>query len=170
MSDRNGRQNSAVSINNGFLQAPSGIYFSGPFTITAWINLKYAGTWSRIIDFSFQSNMHGVFFAINSGTSNKISIRALNNDFRSNTEVVYDNWQHVATTVDGIYHRIFINGTLTAEYSCSDLPLNITRSSNYIGKSNFDHDGSTVAIFDELKFFNRALKNSEVLDEMKTSN
>jgi hypothetical protein len=35
--DRLNKNSSAVCLNNGFLQAPDGVYFKGDFTISAWV-------------------------------------------------------------------------------------------------------------------------------------
>jgi hypothetical protein len=49
--DRFCSANSAIYFNQGYLQAPSGVYFSGDFTVTAWIYLKSYKSSSRLIDF-----------------------------------------------------------------------------------------------------------------------
>jgi hypothetical protein len=38
--DRFGNANSAIYFNNGYLQGPPGVYFSGYFTDTVWIYFK----------------------------------------------------------------------------------------------------------------------------------
>jgi hypothetical protein len=43
--------NSAIYLNKGYLQVPAGVYFSGDFTLTAWIYLKSYQSYSRIFDF-----------------------------------------------------------------------------------------------------------------------
>jgi len=40
VSDRFCTPNSAIYFKNGFLQVPAGVYFSGDFSVTAWIYLK----------------------------------------------------------------------------------------------------------------------------------
>ena len=169
VADRNGRANSAVFINGGYLQAPSGNYFSGPFSVTAWVNIQSTtGCWSRLFDFAVSYGTRGVFLSLY-GCSTKISISGRHADFSSLKSIVYGEWQHIGTTVDGSFVRLYINGYQTSEFTSSDLGLNKTTFSNYIGKSNYP-DGSIVGIFDELKFFNRALSNTEILNDLYVSN
>ena len=81
-SDRFGAQNAAIYFNKGYLQVPTGVYFSGDFTVTTWINLKSYQSYSRFFDFgngagsdnvllsmteSF-SKMHGVIFKSSSSS------------------------------------------------------------------------------------------------------
>jgi hypothetical protein len=49
--DRFCSANSAIYFNKGYLQVPEGVYFSGDFTVTAWIYLKSYQSYSRIFDF-----------------------------------------------------------------------------------------------------------------------
>ncbi len=41
VSDRFNSSNSAIFFNQGYLQVPTGVYFSGDFTFTAWIYFKF---------------------------------------------------------------------------------------------------------------------------------
>ena len=50
--DRFNNPNSALSLKNGFLMAPPGIYFNGSdFSITAWVKVRVFNNWSRVVDF-----------------------------------------------------------------------------------------------------------------------
>jgi hypothetical protein len=50
--DRFNNPNSALSLKNGFLNAPPGVYFNGnDFSVTAWIRLHAYNKWSRLFDF-----------------------------------------------------------------------------------------------------------------------
>lgn len=51
VADRFCRSNSAVNFKNGYLQVPPGVYFTGDFTVLAWIKLDSYGSYQRIIGF-----------------------------------------------------------------------------------------------------------------------
>ena len=54
--DRFGKSNSALKLNNGYLKIPSGIYFSGDFTITAWVKSNKARHFARMAHTLITSN------------------------------------------------------------------------------------------------------------------
>ena len=58
--DRFGNPNSAIYLNKSFLQVPTGVYFDGDFTITAWINLKSFNSLATIIDFGNGSSKNNI--------------------------------------------------------------------------------------------------------------
>ena len=39
VSDRFGVADSALNLANGFIQVPTGVYFNGNYTVTAWVNI-----------------------------------------------------------------------------------------------------------------------------------
>ena len=43
--------NSYLWLNNGFVTAPSNVYFNGDFSVSVWIKVINFGTWQRIFDF-----------------------------------------------------------------------------------------------------------------------
>ena len=50
--DRYGVANSAASLLSGYLSAPNGTYFTGDFSISAWVNLQTMTAYVRLMDFS----------------------------------------------------------------------------------------------------------------------
>ena len=50
--DRFGNANSALNLNTGYMNIPSGIFFNGSFTIIGWINPTAINqSYSRFIEF-----------------------------------------------------------------------------------------------------------------------
>jgi hypothetical protein len=49
--DRLNSQQSAISLNNGYLKLPAGVYFKGDFTISFWVKItaSYPGN-TRLLD------------------------------------------------------------------------------------------------------------------------
>ena len=57
---------SAIYFNIGYLQVPSGAYFKGDFTVTAWIKLISFNQFSQIIDFGNGNFLNNVMFGLSS--------------------------------------------------------------------------------------------------------
>ena len=114
VADRFGNPRSAIFLNNGYLQAPSGIYFDGNLTIIAWINVQKFLNYSRIIDFGRNGYNDAVFlsfypdFTLYSGIYNA---SVLSNLVSASCKIAVNTWYHVAMvyyqTAASIYVIIF---------------------------------------------------------------
>ena len=71
------------------------------------------------------------------------------------------NWTHIASTYDGDLLKLYMNGISVCQTS-SGWPLNVTRMSNYIGKSYYPAN----ATYDEIRLHNRGLNQSEITELM----
>ena len=160
-SDRYGRPNSAVFLNNGSMQAPSGVYFSGPLTITFWI-YSTINVSNYIISFTGDSKYPSMAFYV--------SITPLTHlDFNNNgiscqqypAQPKLFVWTHVTLIHDGTNSRIYYNGTIKSIKNCTSLPTNSLKYSNYIGNPGY-------FILDELKFFNRVMNTTEIQNDIKS--
>ena len=171
--NRCGTPSSALSLSNGFIQVPNGVYFDGgDYTVMAWIYPIAFNSWSRILDFgngASSDNLHcdltydstgKVAQLIFQGASNKLSLQ-------SNQQLELNKWQHVAFTFtsSNLQANIYVNGSLTALGTATGRPNNIVRTKNFIGKSNWANP-NVNAIFDELKIFSVALNQSQIRYEM----
>ncbi len=67
--DRFNSSNSAIYFNQGYLQVPSSVYFSGDFTVTAWIYLKSYKNNSRFFDFGNGAGSDNVLLSMNRSSS-----------------------------------------------------------------------------------------------------
>ncbi len=163
---------SAIYINNGFLQVPPGVYFSGDFTLIAWINLKSYQTSSRIIDFGNGETADNVIFALANNNSNLvIDINSPDSNIiivASSITLELNKWYHVATVLNGTNGYIYVNGKL-ATSSTLDVPRNVQRANNYIGKSNWYQDPKANAVYDELKLYQTALSEIFIMSDYTIS-
>jgi hypothetical protein len=161
--DRFCKAYSAIRFSSGYLQVPPGIYFSGDFTITAWIYLLPQQS-SRIIDFGNGPGSNNILFAI-TGLSVHI-YRNSSNKFTGSTSLNLTKWYHVAFVLNGVNGSVYVNGYL-ASRSVLHNPLNVTRNLNYIGKSNWNNPNA-YAIFDDLKIYQGA-SETQIVDDFKLS-
>ena len=167
--DRFGYDNSALRLNSGYYCVPSGVYFNGPFTTSVWVNVKSTGWSARVFDFGLNGwNSDNIVFSLfrdNSLTSFfEIYFQSLLYNWKSlnsNTDIVLNEWIHLAVTFDGSQASFYYNGKSSGS-SAQYQPRNLIRSTNYIGKSNWPQDELANAVFDELRIYNRVLTQSEI--------
>ena len=167
--DRNNRPNMALSFRTGYYNIPSGNYFKTlNFTIAVWIRPRVNNNGARVVDFG---NGPHIEFAHSMGTTG----RPYFSYFKGNNVVLYlasptvlplNQWTHLTATLELKSAKLFINGKLDCSTTASDIPKNITRSSNFIGRSNWSYDQETEADIDEIKIFDGALTASQIKFEM----
>ena len=71
VSDRSGNDYSAVYLNKGFYNVPSGVYFSGNHTVSVWAKAIEFSSYARIIDFGNGLGPDSVILSISIGNSGK---------------------------------------------------------------------------------------------------
>jgi hypothetical protein len=69
-----------------------------------------------------------------------------------------NKWFHVTLTLSGTTGYVYVNGSLAAT-SATIVPRNVLRNINYIGKLN------QFAIFDDLKFYQGAMSQTQILND-----
>jgi len=172
-SDRFGNLNAALSLNFGYTQVPSGDYFSAnEFTISLWVYAQLLESFCRVIDF-------GV-----SGPSTNNIVLALQQENNHQPYIDYDippehyalssqplietQWQFLTATYDGSILKIYLNGILTGSQAWIYTLPKITRSSNFVGKSNYAGNGLSASYLDDLRFYNKSLSQLEIIDLMNS--
>lgn len=172
--DKFNNMNSALSLNSGYYKIPSGVYLKGDFSILVWVRPYNRNFFSRIIEFGNQPINDNIFLAYSCGITGKLcmNIRSKTNTsgaISSKDTLILNSWQFIAAVYSQNFGYVYINGSLQGSgYSMS--PRNTLRSLNYLGKSNWIQDPDAVADIDDLRIYNRALNNSEILDEYLFSN
>jgi len=174
--DRFCSAHSAIYFKKGYLQVPSGVYFYGDFSVTAWIYLKSIESWTCIFDFGNGAPSDNVIVAkYNMSTQIYASIyQGINmSSVLTNSTINLNQWYFISYVLSGTIGIIYINGNQVAN-STMRMPNNILRTSNFIGKSNWDvlSDLKTVsnAIYDEMKIYKGAMTSAEIMNEYITSN
>jgi hypothetical protein len=178
--DRLNNLNSSIYFNSGFLNIPSGVYFTGDFTISAWIQIKSRKRYARIVEFgngAFSDN--SIYFGCLDLTSQLyLGIRLNSNTSNLTTPVTsvieLNTWYHVAAVVQVANAYIYVNAIQVANgliYS----PRAILRKENYIGRTSYrsyynaDTDHDTDAIYDDIKLFRGALQSTDIMNEYSST-
>jgi hypothetical protein len=167
-SDRFCSPNSAIYFNKGYLQVPSGVYFTGDFTVTAWIYLKSYQSYSRIFDFGNGQASDNVLLGINSTHSkirgNIFDISLSVSPIITSSLINLNEWYFISFVLNGTTVYIYVNGK-QVKNGASKKPNNILRTNNYIGKSNWVGHLNADAVYDEFKIYQGALSSSDILNE-----
>ena len=171
VSDRFCTKNSAIYFNKSYLQAPNGIYFSGDFTVTAWIYLKTYQSFSKFFDFGNGQESNNVFLAMIE-TSPKICgftlIDSLQSLIETSAIIKLNKWYFISYVLSNKIGYIYVNGNQMTNGTLL-VPKNIMRTSNYIGKSNWASNSNADAIYDEFKIYQGALSSKEIMNEFQIS-
>jgi hypothetical protein len=164
--DRSNNSNSALSLLNGSLQAPSGIYFTGEdFTVMAWVYIRSFNPATRIIDFGNGAPGDSVVCSVSFQSTglpylwfNMGANESQNSFIKSNQPLVLNQWQHLSIVFSSstLNVKIYINGMMSANGTATFRPSNVLRSSNLIGGNNWPDLLDLNADLDELKIFNVA--------------
>jgi hypothetical protein len=168
--DRFGNEKSALALNGGWTKVPAGIYFDTPeFTISVWIMSQDAGPWARLIDFGNGPGPNNILFTLNDANNNDypyVGIESVN--IISSKSLIPHEWQHLASTFDGHTLKIYIDGSLVAsQVTGSFLALSsLDRTQNYVGKSNWIENGYSYSFIDDLRFYNKSLTQSQIIELM----
>ncbi|RNA23479.1 glycoside hydrolase [Brachionus plicatilis] len=169
--NRFGYTNSALSFYDGYIRAPSGIYFETEFTVLAWVRLRNYSSWQRFFDFGIGRDKDNVYFVLSSPAKEvlaKIYNKGSSISMRIPHILELNKWQHIGFTLKNRNMSIFVNGTRqrSTGFTFSGAE-SIIRHNNFFGKSNWYNYESPPGNFDcdEIKFFNKALEDSKIMNE-----
>lgn len=171
--DRFNCPNSALALNQGWTQIPTGKYFDSPqITISAWVLPQQLGPWSRLIDFGNGGTLDNINVPLAFGIYPKPSLYIFSAiptiAAVSSRNLTIGQWQFLAVTFNGTNSIVYIDGTpMVNIYQAYTLPT-VTRANCYIGKSYnaAGGDGISNSTLDDLRFYNKALTEQEILQLM----
>lgn len=155
-----------------YADAPDGTWFTtSGFTISAWIRLDAVTNWSRVIDFGNGPAADNVLLAASRGTTGKPRFDVYNGSSHtyvdSSVAIPIGTWTHLAAvlTVDnsGVASGyLYMNGDLVGSNTSMTAPNNVTRTINYIGRSNWSADAYLHGSLADLRIFNSVLSSGNV--------
>lgn len=150
--------------------------FTAGVSATFYANFGGGDNWERIIDFGTGQGSDNIVVA-RSGTNNDINLSIWNGNTSTGycvaNGIIFSGWAHYAVIANGTDCYFYRNGALwtnVSKYNSSNtlisamtaLPLNVTRTANYIGKSNWSADNLLAGSLGELSIYNRGLSAAEV--------
>jgi hypothetical protein len=160
---------------NAYIQLPAMDFdYSAGITVEAWVNHAQTNFFSRIIDFGNGEGLDNIVLA-NEALSRRVRVQiskgTIDNAVKPSQDVINLNqWQHIAFTIDALQKLvIYVDGapiSTSTPGNTLPTPSKLLRTKNYIGKSNYGHDGYFQGKMAHLRVYNRALTQAEISYDM----
>jgi len=169
---------SAISLNNGYLEAPNGIYFGSSFTLIVWIKLIQINNSTILFDFGNEENLDSVLICIsNSDVTVKVYNGSNNEDLKAPISLQLNELYHLTYVLTQSEGFIYINGIQIAN-GTQYTSRSVLRNSNYIGKNNSENDlnanangnanVNANAIYQDIRIYQGAMNAKYILDDFFT--
>ncbi len=152
------------------------IDMSNGLTIEFWAKLDARPDNARFVEFGNGPSNDNVFLCVRKDAHDDLYFRVYDEN-TPGTQVyardiltdIKDVWVHIAMTMDPLGEVTFYkNGKVHADLSgtTSTLPNKVTRTSNFIGRSNWDADNYLNGSMDEVRIWSTVRTQSEIEDTM----
>ncbi len=143
-----------------FLKLPTDKYFNSDFTFEIWFLKRSNNSWSRILDFGNGPDRQNVIVALSRESSGKLSFHVnkdgLGRSFEMTDPTPLNEWTHLTLRLTGNIGWAYINGSLK-KYGLLQQPPDISRSVDYIGRSNWSGDKMADVLLDEFRLYKTAI-------------
>ena len=150
--------------------------FAAGFSTTFYADFGSAQLWERIIDFGGGQASSNIVVA-REGTTDNLVLSFYDGStqlgYCKANSIILRGMNHYSAVADGTNCYFYRNGALWGSISRFDgvdnpisamtaVPRTVTRSNNYIGKSNWSADAAFQGVLSELSIYNRGLSAAEV--------
>lgn len=144
--------------------------FSQGITVEAWVWYDGFTDWSRIIDFGNGAGKDNIVFA-NERTSKNLTFAVYREGVSQWIGAIdaleTGKWMHLAATIDaGGNAKLYKNGIQIGEPAKVNLPKNLNRTKNYIGRSNWEGNGYFNGKISDIRIWNKARTQAEIQSDM----
>ena len=143
--------------------------FTGGITISFMANMTAtSGSWCRFMDFGNGPDTNNILFARYGGLTYMAGSQWKNTAAAAWGYSTIDNTLQLGNnacytiTGDGTNNKLYINGVLIGTQASTLLPDNVTRTINYIGRSNWAGDAYYQGSMSAIQIYNRAITLAEV--------
>ena len=138
-----------------FVRVPTGRWFSNEFTIESWVFERSYNNYSRVIDFGNGQGFDNVALALSFGTSGRpwFYVLPVAQSVTAPDPIPINQWVHLAATLKSNVSTIYINGVAVASNLVTAPNGTVTRTNNYIGRSNWGADAYANALYDDLRIW-----------------
>jgi len=150
--------------NNNYGLIASANMFNGDFTAIGWVYVRSYASWSRLFDFGNGAGQDNVLIAITNGSSGYPVLFANGGNQQSLVQIPLDQWAQLAATQSTNIQTLYLNGVQVIQ-SQGGPEASVTRTLNYIGRSNYPQDAYLDGRINTLRMYNRALSSAEILTD-----
>jgi hypothetical protein len=152
--------------------------FTAGFSATFYVDFDQVESWERIIDFGSGQQNNNIVIARN-GTTSQLHVEVFNGTSTLGScdaqSIIIAGFHHYGVVLDGTDCYFYRDGSLWASVSKIDgsgatvtaftaVPPTVSRSSNFIGKSNWASDSLFKGGIGEISIYNRGLTAREVYE------
>ena len=149
---------------------PATMFTNNDMTAISWVYIRSFPSWSRIFDFGNGPNSNDVLLTPTTGGNGYPAYSTTGADnIYSSQPLTPNQWVQLVAVQSGSTGLIYINGQQVASAANAGI-ANVTRTNNYIGRSNWGSDSYLDGKIASLKIYNRALTSGEILDDFNTNN
>lgn len=160
--DRFGSANKAFSFDdNSYISMPSTLNISGDGTVSLWF--KENGDTGPLLWKRFYSG--GIGWGLYIGTIYTVMGIINNNAILVTSSITQRQWQHIVLVYGQNHMKLYKNGILKSSAANVD-GFQATNSDLYIGKD--DAGNYYKGVIDDVRIYNRALTDAEVLELFDT--
>lgn len=166
-----GRLGNAVSLDgvDDYVSLPTGVAADlADFTISAWVNLANAATWSRVFDFG---DDRGRWMFLTPRNSNGVAEFSTSTTYGYNKQSVVgtaalptNGWVHVAVTLSAQVGTLYVNGVAVGSNPGMTFPpaqIGAT-TRNWIGRSQFSSDPYLAGKVDDFRVYRGAMPADQI--------
>jgi hypothetical protein len=141
---------------------------SNGFSVSAWARPTGTSNWQRFLDFGNGSGVDNIFFGRHVGSTNLALIihdGSLGSGTLTASDVLEQNlWHHYVGTCDSSGNATLYRDGQVIGTGVIGTPSNVTRTINYIARSNWAADPYYQGSLFDVRLYNRPLSTSEVAD------
>ena len=165
--DRFGHPNSAIYFNNGYIKIPEGVYFSGDFSVTFWMNFKTNKIRRHLFNFGNGPESDNVLSVLDD-LEIELHIYPYAKAFVVGKSKIIEvnKWYHLAFVMEKDVGIIYVNGN-HYKSAQTNTPRDVLRKQNFFGH---EYWGRTNEILDEFKIYRGALSSSDVMNTYQNGN
>ncbi len=152
---------------NDYIDLPDGFNdFVKGCTISLWVYPTSVQSWARFIDFGNGSSADNIWFGRRADSDDLAfecwSGSSSNGLVYAADAITLNTWQMVTVTVDSSGNvKLFKNGQLIQ--TGTSAPASVSRTNNYIGRSNWSADDYYQGRMDDVRIYNYNLSDSDVM-------
>jgi hypothetical protein len=163
----------SFDFNDDYATLPPDVWFDGDFTIEVWVYLRTYSGYPIILDIGKGPHDHNILLMPSHINFNNCPYLYMGNSFEENNHFSTPNplplytWCHLAATLTGSTMRLYVNGKEEASAETRYIPENVVRTSNYIGKSNWEtiypqNNNKLDGMIDDLRIWSVAKTADEI--------
>ncbi len=153
-----------------YIKIPQGEWFDGDFTLEAWVKVPDRfSSWDSIIDFGNGPRNNNVVFSLFQGVPFLATFSgSYHIEFDTGRRIPLNTWTYLSCTLIGQKARLYQNGELLRACLNMPIPPKVMRTTNYIGKSNWNKPYPN-AFYKDIRIWKGALSPEQIQENMNNN-